>query len=47
MKNKYSGLSTEEQLNRYKKENKTLLNSRSIELTPDVKTLTLKTSFLV
>lgn len=30
-----------------RKENKTLLNSRSIALTPDVKTLTLKTSFLV
>lgn len=25
MKNKYSGLSTEEQIKRYKKENKTLL----------------------
>ena len=30
MKNKYSGLSTEEQLNRYKKENKTLLVSAII-----------------
>ena len=30
MKNKYSGLSTEEQLKRYKKENKTLLVSAII-----------------
>ena len=30
MKNKYSGLSTEEQLKRYKKENKTLLASAII-----------------
>ena len=30
MKNKYSGLSTEEQLKRYKKENKTLLISAII-----------------